>query len=223
MKYIYVFLLSFFLIGCGELSDDEKDSNLDNGGEGSKEEPYVVGSGIYTLVKNLDKTYFTFDIKNSDDDCSMLLYDVYSNEGNFTLSSNDATFNPNVSQYIAFYQISNMSNGTYVLTNDSDVDSKFGLYSTCVSLDNSALVVLKDNFQTDSIETDYQLFTFTLDTKKSIKLTFSGLGSYSGYLRVLFDSDFQRIYSFDDLEAGTYYLLLEGSINYPPKVKFELL
>lgn len=225
MKYIYVLLLSFFFVGCGEYSDDylENESSLNNGGNGTKERPYVIGSGIFEINKDYDEIYFTFDVKDGNDDCSMLLYDVLANEGRYYLKSNETTFNTSSNQDDDYYLVTTMGNGSYILSNDSEKNSKFGLYSPCVKpLDDYELNVFKDE-ESFTIKTKYELFTFTLDRKKSIKLEYSGdAESYDSYFIAFFNSDFQRIYSSTDLEAGTYYLLLEGSDEYPPKVKFIL-
>lgn len=201
-------------------SDDEVAANLDNGGNGSLSSPYAIGSGIFTVLD--DEDYYDFEVENSNDDCSLILYDVDSNYGSYTISTDDGTYSSNISAEV-YSTYSYMSDGTYVITNSSDEDSMFGLYSTCVdSTYDYSIREFSTSNNSYSVDTDFELFTFELDSESSVSFSFSGSGYYSSYYTLLFDEDFNRLYIFDDLEAGVYYILLEGSSSNTPTITFSI-
>lgn len=225
-KSIFVISITLLFSACEDwpgkastTTEDEISANLNNGGNGNSSNPYAIGSGIFTVLD--DEDYYDFDVKNSNDDCAMILYDVESNYGSYTMNSDDGTYNSNISAEI-YSTYNNMSNGTYKITNNSSVDSKFGVYSTCVdsTYDYSLREFTSTNNEYD-VEAKYELFSFELSSKASVSFSYSGDGYYSFYDILMFDEDFNRLTSLDDLETGRYYVLLEGSSTDTPTITFS--
>lgn len=201
-------------------SDDETSANLDNGGSGSESNPYEIGSGTFTILD--DDDYYEFEVEDSDADgeCTLVLYDIYSNSGEYTISSDDATYATNI--YGEIYNTYNyMSAGTFVITNSSSENSQFGLFSTCVdSVSDYSIREFTSTNNSYEVDTSYELFTFELSSDSDISFTYSDSDfSYSTYL---FDEDFERVYSFEDVEEGIYYILVGGSSSEIPTITFSI-
>lgn len=223
-KIIVSSILALMLIGCGgggsgeTTSTTQDTTNTDTStdtnsiqGTGTVQDPFVVKNGLYSFI---DEAYLKVNISIGSGTCGLLVYNSYYLDLATTVY--DESFSIiNSSDHYESYILD--ESGDYIIkavaqyNNPSDI-SVVGIFSPCMTDDNSLLPELGIGLNTISSESIKQLYRFDLAQNSNIE--FNGIENV-GFVYI-FDQKLEQVYygSFDqintDLNAGSYYVLVAG-------------